>query len=172
MWRIQTNEKVLPLIEFGAVKTSIVHELTSEEGLEIMQETRNEMRAQLKEIGVEMQLSYPYYTGILETGVEYENSEWMIIYGIEILEGEGDAIMSFVRSDTLKMRGASEDQKYFISPKGIIVPELSDFELKSKTKMRYMLVGEGHNNPKIEKYVEKTYIRTQKMIDDDKEANK
>ena len=153
------NEEEKRIFALTAVSEPLEKAMEQEDRKEIALETRAEIKWQLEEAGEEMNLTYPYYSDVLESEVEYIANEWLVIYGIEIVEGKGDAILSFERMNLLKIEGATEESRAFASSMGLIVPELTYFSLNAKTNMKYRLFGEGNNDPNIEKYVEKTYKR-------------
>ena len=158
--KLEVNTSILPF-ELIAVNEPIEQVMQLEEYEDIVEDTRRQFREQLEEACVEpIYITCPYKTDVLEGSYGYETSDWLIIYGIEILEGEGDCLMystCVTEQEIFKIH--SEGSGYFISPKGIIVPELTDFVLTPE-HIKYRLVGEGNNNPKMDFYYERTYRRT------------
>ena len=155
-----TSELPFELIE---VDEPIEQVMELEDYNDVIEATRKTILPQLEEACVEpINISCPYKTDILEGGIRYETSDWLIIYGIEILEGVGDFTMYFIYHRNESLRFHSEGCGNFISPKGIIVPELVDFIIESKDNqpLRYRLVGEGNNSPKMDAVpIERTYRR-------------
>lgn len=158
--KLEVDTSKLPF-ELIAVNEPIEQVMELDEYSEIIEDTRRQFREQLEEACVEpIYITCPYKTDVLVGSYGYETSDWLIIYGIEILEGEGDCLMystCVTEQEIFKIH--SEGSGYFISPKGIIVPELTDFVLTPE-HIKYRLVGEGNNNPKMDFYYERTYRRT------------
>ena len=175
MWKMNKEEKSdlkkklegdtskLPL-ELIAVNAPIEKVIELEEYMDITEATRSSLSAQFEEACVEpINISCPYKTDILEGGMRYETSDWLVIYGIEILEGAGDFTMYVILHINEILKIHSNGAGNFISPNGIIIPELTDFIIGSKDNrpLRYRLVGEGNNNPTMEAVpIERTYRRT------------
>lgn len=136
----------------------------------VFDDGKEETIAQLTEGGEEVTSElFPYKTQELSSGVEYELSEngWLLLLGIEVLEGVGSFSL-FIPSDIKKelsysteiMKSAIGGGTNFISPKAVVVPEITDFVVLAsipKEKIIYKLVGVGYNNLKILK--EGTYMR-------------
>jgi hypothetical protein len=160
--KLAVDTSKLPF-EMILVNKPIEQVIELEEYEDIVKDTRRQFREQLEEACVDpIDISCPYKTDVLDGDIGYETSDWLIIYGIEILEGSGDFTMCIPcgRQEILKIH--SNGSGNFVSPQGIIVPELTDFIIESgdNQPLRYRLVGEGNNNPKMDFYIERTYRRT------------
>ena len=89
----------------------------------------------------------------MEGGIQYVTEDWLVIYGVDVLEGIGEFTMSMPAeaAEIFKIFTHSSTIKSFISPRGIIVPELTSFVMLGErgVKLKYKLVGEGYNSPQI-----------------------
>ena len=89
----------------------------------------------------------------MEGGIQYVTEDWLVIYGVEVLEGIGEFTMSMPAgfAGIFKIFKANSGTKFFISPRAIIVPKLTSFAMLGDkgVKLKYKLVGEGYNSPKI-----------------------
>lgn len=138
---IQADDAIEQVIEF-------------EEYRDIVKDTRNEIKAQFEEGGIDAKLTKcPYKTEVLEGGIQYVTEDWLVIYGVEVLEGIGEFTMSMPAevAEIFKICKVNSGMKFFISPRSIIVPELTSFVMlgDKRVKLKYKLVGEGYNSPQI-----------------------
>jgi len=142
------------IMELIQVDDAIEQVIEFEEYKDIVKDTRNEIRLQFEAGGIESKLTKcPYKTEVLEGGIQYVTEEWLVIYGVEVLEGMGEFTMSMPAevAEIFKVDTLLSGVKNFISPRGIIVPELTSFAMLGDkgVELKYKLVGEGYNSPQI-----------------------
>ena len=125
----------------------------------VVEDGRKEIIAELAEAGVEVKSEiFPYKTRELRSGIEYELSEfgWLVIYGIEVIQGAGDFKMSIPASSGIFIfRFVANGETHLLSPMTVIVPEGTDFAITSpnEEELKYKIVGTGYNNLTIEEIV-------------------
>ena len=142
------------MMELIQVDDAIEQVIEFEEYKDIVKDTRDEIKAQFEERGIDAKLTKcPYKTDVLEGGIQYVTEDWLVIYGVEVLEGIGEFTMSMPAefAEIFKIFKANSGTKFFILPRPIIVPELTSFAMLGDkgVKLKYKLVGEGYNSPQI-----------------------
>ena len=142
------------MMELIQVEEAIEQVIEFEEYKDIVKDTRREIMAQFEEGGIEAKLTKcPYKTEVLEGGIQYVTEDWLVIYGVEVLEGVGEFAMSMPAgfAEIFEIFKVASGTKFFISPRAIIVPELTSFAMLGDkgVQLKYKLVGEGYNSPKI-----------------------
>ena len=142
------------IMELIQVEDAIEQVIEFEEYKDIVKDSRNEIKTQFEEGGIDAKLTKcPYKTEVLEGGIQYVTEDWLIIYGVEVLEGIGEFTMSMPAGfeGIFKIFKGNSGTKFFISPRAIIVPKLTSFAMlgDKRVKLKYKLVGEGYNSPQI-----------------------
>lgn len=142
------------MMELIQVEDAIEQVIEFEEYKDIVKDSRNEIKTQFEEGGIEAKLTKcPYKTEVLEGGIQYVTEDWLVIYGVEVLEGIGEFTMSMPAEvvEIFKISNLFSEPRNFISPRAIIVPELTSFAMLGDkgVKLKYKLVGEGYNSSQI-----------------------
>lgn len=130
---------------------------------EQVEEGRHELVAQLEDAGVEIKTELtPFKSQELKSGIMYVLSEfaWILIYGIEVVEGIGKFDMHISYKPVLS---SVIEGKYLLSSKAILVPEETSFEMPTIPMLTYKIVGEGYNNPVVIDTDEEYKMRQQKL---------
>lgn len=149
-----------PPINIIPIPSSIEDFIKLDAYKELLEAGRLELHTQIKGAGVEIKTDlHPFKTNELQCNVKYVLSKfaWIVIYGIEMVNGVQMWSMCIPEGEDTYAISSLGHAMFFLLPMPIIVSQLTDFVLRPDEKLykddkiSYKIVGEGYNNPKMQR---------------------